>query len=254
MTPPRQAVLLAAGEGQRLRPLTEHVPKALLPIDGRPVIETLMHQLARCGIESFTIVIGHRGTMVRSSLPDLVPRGVDIRIVEQPERRGSAHALRCALDAGLEHRTAIVAATDTVFRDADVDSLIERFVAVRPQVAMGMRRWPVAELPHRSCVVVDDDLRVRVVIEKPPAAAGTTGLAGSPLYIFDASFWPYVQRITPQGGIYELATGLQSAIDDGHVVQGVEVRNTRDLTRPDDILRHNFPYLDRLLTTGDPDA
>src|ERR671922_648256 len=84
---------MAAGEGRRLRPLTERWPKPLLPIDGRPVIATLLRELEFA--DRITVVTGHLGDQVRRFLD-----GWDVELAEQPDPLGSADATRRALEAG----------------------------------------------------------------------------------------------------------------------------------------------------------
>lgn len=245
------AVLLAAGEGSRLRPLTDHVPKPLLPIDGRPVIDTLLEQLDRVGVDSWTLITGYLGDVLQQYLRARTDTG-RVRWVEQAERLGSAHALQCALAQGLPHIDAVVVATDTVWRDEDVAHVVNAFRTERPMVTMGVRRWPLDQLPHRSSVGVDADGRVHAIIEKPastePTAPGSGALSGSPLYVFRADFWEYIAVLQANSRqMYELADALQAAIDDGHEVRAIEVFDTRDITRPNDLLRFNFPYLAELI-------
>jgi glucose-1-phosphate thymidylyltransferase len=252
---PIQALLLAAGEGSRLRPLTDHVPKPMLPIDGQAVVERLVGQLVGAGIERMTVVVGYRGDLLRAYL-ERIASGLQLTFVEQAERRGTGHALQLALDAGLERTDTIMAASDTWWRDEDVSRLFER--AERDHdalVTMSLLRWPVAQLPHSMSVQLDGDERVRRVLHRVDPAtepAGATALSGSPLYAFRAPFWEYVEQIEPAGGVVELATGIQHAIDDGHVVRGHEVHEARDLTRPEDLLRHNFGYLGQWLDEANP--
>lgn len=244
---PRQALLLAAGEGSRLRPLTDHVPKPMLPIQGQAVVERLLGQLTRAGVEHVTVVIGYRGDMLRTFI-ERVASGLELSFVEQPERRGTGDALQLALAAGLDRADTIMAASDTWWRDEDVNKLIDG--AARDQqalVTMSLLRWPVGRLPHSMAVQVASDDRVERVLHRlDPAAepADATALSGSPLYVFRAPFWSYVERIEPTDDVVQLATGIQAAIDDGHAVRAHEVYEARDLTRPEDLLRHNFSYLD----------
>jgi CTP:molybdopterin cytidylyltransferase MocA len=114
-----EAVVIAAGEGRRLRPLTEHWPKPLLPIDGKPVVATLLHELAGAGIETVTVVVGHLGDQIRRLLT-----GLDVRFAEQPDPLGSADAVRRAVEAGATPPF-VVSAADTVYAYGDVG----RFVA-----------------------------------------------------------------------------------------------------------------------------
>jgi bifunctional UDP-N-acetylglucosamine pyrophosphorylase/glucosamine-1-phosphate N-acetyltransferase len=245
----KHAVLLAAGEGSRLRPLTERIPKPLLPIDGRPVIVTLMEQLIANGVDHFTVVVGHGRDVLTNALPELAPADATIDFVVQEPRLGSAHALQHATAAGVS-QTSLVAASDTVWRDEDITALFTTYADTSPMVAMGLRRWPLEQLPNRSQAHAEDDLRITHVMEKPQtpeATADGTGFAGSPIYIFRHDFWSYVDAIQELSGVYELAYGLEAAIADGHLIQGVEMHETRDITTPDDLLRFNFPYLAPLL-------
>src|SRR3954466_3348304 len=83
-----EAVVMAAGEGTRLRPLTERYAKPVLPIDGRPVVVTLLHELAF--VDRIVVVAGCLGDQVRRLL-DGFP--TELQFVEQPEPLGSADAV-----------------------------------------------------------------------------------------------------------------------------------------------------------------
>lgn len=243
-----QALLLAAGEGSRLRPLTELAPKPLLPIDGRPVIGTLVSQLRRQGVRTFVVVVSPTGTLLRTWLEQHLPAECRVTFVEQPVANGSADAIQHGLRALERDEPALVAACDTVWNDADVARMFAVHEEHRPMVTMAARRWPLEQLPHRSCLSLDEQGRILRVIEKPSPEQVTSALSGSPLYVVEPAFWPYVEavRASPNGKA-ELASALQAAIDDEHHVQSVEVAGTRDLTRPLDLLRANFPYLAELL-------
>ena len=71
---------MAAGEGRRLRPVTEHWPKPILPVDGRAVIATLLRQLEAEGIGPVTVVTGYLAEQLEELL-----RGFEVRFVRQPE-------------------------------------------------------------------------------------------------------------------------------------------------------------------------
>jgi CTP:molybdopterin cytidylyltransferase MocA len=102
---------MAAGEGMRLRPLTERWPKPILPIDGRPVVVTLLHTLAFC--ERIVVVTGHLAEQVE----DLVrPLPYPIDVVRQPPGLGSADAVLRA-DARPPY---LVLAADTLFESGAV--------------------------------------------------------------------------------------------------------------------------------------
>jgi UTP-glucose-1-phosphate uridylyltransferase len=132
-----KAVVLAAGEGRRLRPLTERWPKPILPIDGKPVIVTLLRELEEAGVEDVTVVIGHLGDQIRNLLD-----GFDVRFAQQPEPLGSADALRCAVQAGA--RTPfLVTVADTVFGPGDVQRFLQTWEQSGAVGAMAPPLWGV---------------------------------------------------------------------------------------------------------------
>ena len=85
-----QAVILAAGEGKRVRPLTRGRPKALLPVANRPIIEYVIEALLKNGIRDIVVVVGYRKEQVTRFLNQL---DVPISVVIQDKQLGTAHAL-----------------------------------------------------------------------------------------------------------------------------------------------------------------
>src|SRR3954466_4150320 len=104
---------MAAGEGSRLRPLTDRWPKPVLPIDGRPVVVSLLHELKDAGIERVSVVTGHLAAQVERLL-DGFP--LELRFVRQESPNGSADAAK----RGLERTPALLVAADTLFSPGDV--------------------------------------------------------------------------------------------------------------------------------------
>src|SRR5436190_23362864 len=113
------AVVMAAGEGRRLRPLTERWPKPVLPIDGRPVLATLLQELAAAKVSRVYLVTGHLAEQVERLVGDGTPFGLDVRYVRQPRVLGSADAVRRAVEAGAA-APFLVSAADTVYRRGGV--------------------------------------------------------------------------------------------------------------------------------------
>ena len=95
-----EAVVLAAGEGRRMLPLTERWPKPVLPVDGTPVLATLVRELAGAGCSRVVVVTGHLAEQVEDLVGDGSGFGVPVRTVRQPAVLGSADALVRALAVG----------------------------------------------------------------------------------------------------------------------------------------------------------
>ena len=129
--------MIAAGEGRRLRPLTERWPKPILPIDGKPVIVTLLRELQAAGIQGVTVVVGHLGEQIRQLL-----EGFDVRFAEQPAVLGSADAVRRAVDAGAK-APFVVSAADTVYAPGDVGRFVDHWRRSGTPGALAPPLWGV---------------------------------------------------------------------------------------------------------------
>jgi NDP-sugar pyrophosphorylase family protein len=118
-----------------MRPLTDRWPKPVLPIDGRPVIASLLHELAAGGLTDVTVVTGHLAAQVEELVGDGSAFGVDVRYVRQPRPDGSADAVRRAVEAGAEPPL-LAAAADTVFTPGDIRRFADAFAASGAPVAL----------------------------------------------------------------------------------------------------------------------
>jgi NDP-sugar pyrophosphorylase family protein len=222
------AVVMAAGLGTRLRPLTDEVPKPALPIDGRPVVGTLLRELAAARCPAVTVVTGHLAEQVERLVGDGAAFGVPVRTVRQPSPDGSADAVR---RAALEPPYLVLAA-DTLFGPGDVDRFCETFLAAPAAAgAIAVRRHPA-----KDAMAVDDAGRVTRVLDRGGAGLWT----GAPLWALGSQVH---ERLCLDQRPYELGSAFQRAIDEGDEVLAVPVGATRDLTRPLDLLLQNFPYL-----------
>ena len=117
---------MAAGEGTRLRPLTEQWPKPVLPIDGRPVLAVLLRELAAADLRRVWLVTGHLAEQVERLAGDGSAFGLELSFVRQPGVLGSADAVRRALDGGAA-TPVLVSAADTVYRRGDVARFAAEF-------------------------------------------------------------------------------------------------------------------------------
>lgn len=217
---------MAAGEGRRLRPLTERYAKAVLPIDGRPVIVTLLRELGAAGLGPITTVLGHLGDQIERLLSGL---DADLRFVRQPEPLGSADAVRLAAVAP----PYVAVAADTVFFAGDVGRFVN--ASSGADGAIAVRRSPPPG-PGRGAVRVEEG-RITRVLDDDPA----NPLGGAPLWMIGEAVHAELEGLP--GPPFELAEAFRRALDSGADLRGVEIGPTRDLTFPLDLVAENFPYL-----------
>jgi len=217
---------MAAGEGTRLRPLTERWPKPILPVDGRPVVVSLIHELAAAGVDAFAVVVGHLGEQVEALV---APLPYEIRFPLQPERLGSADAVARA-EATPPFLTV---AADTAFAPGDLARFVEQ--ARRTEGAVAVRRQPGR--PDHTRIHLEDGRVVRMKAADPPG-----GWTAAPLMWLGPRVAAYLDPL-PGKPPYELADAFQLAIDAGVPVSAIQIGRTRDITSPVDLVVENFPYL-----------
>jgi glucose-1-phosphate thymidylyltransferase len=227
------AVVMAAGLGTRLRPLTVRWPKPVLPIDGRPVIAVLLRELAATECQRAWVVTGHLAEQVEELVGDGSAFGVSIRFVRQPEALGSADAVQRALDGGAEPPL-VVTAADTVFTLGDVERFAAAFAAGDVVGAIAVRTDPGPESGRRA--VRRDGPRIVDLREGDPGGLWTA----APLWGMRQGI---AERLCLDRPPYELGNAYQAAIDAGETVAAIEIGKTRDLTDPLDLVEENFPYL-----------
>jgi NDP-sugar pyrophosphorylase family protein len=225
---------MAAGEGRRLRPITDRWPKPVLPIDGRPVLASLLRELVAGGLGPVTIVVGHLAEQVTSLVGDGTAFGLELRFVRQPEALGSADAVRHAMATGVAPPF-VVAAADTVFSAGDVGGFARLAVEAGTAGALAVRAR-AGRAASRPGVRTADGL-VRSLADDDPALQ----LTSSPLWFLGPEVARFLEDLP--GPPYELKVAFQRAIDSGLPVAAVSVRPTRDLTHPEDLMAGNFPYL-----------
>jgi NDP-sugar pyrophosphorylase family protein len=228
------AVVMAAGEGRRLRPLTERHPKPVLPIDGRPVLATLLRELAGAGVGRVWLVTGHLAGQVEALAGDGDGFGLDVVAVHQPEPLGSADAVLRALRAGASPPV-LVAGADTVFTPGDVGLFVAGAAVAAGAIAV--RRDPAPDPPHRHAVRVQEGVVTRVLDDD-----SENPLAGAPLWVVGPAVARFLDPL-PGRAPYELASAFELALAAGERIAGVEIGKTRDLTRPEDLVAENFVYL-----------
>ncbi|MDX6474080.1 MAG: N-acetyl-alpha-D-muramate 1-phosphate uridylyltransferase [Gaiellaceae bacterium] len=226
---------MAAGEGSRLRPLTERWPKPVLPIDGRPVIATLLRELAAAGCRRAFVVTGHLAEQVEELVGDGSAFGLAIEFARQPGVLGSADTVQRALAAGAEPPL-LVTAADTVYTPGDVRRVAEAYAASGAAGMLAGRRDPPAVPGRRDGLLIVEG-RVRKLVDDDPG----NPVGSAPLWILGPELVRFLDGLS--GPPYELADVFKRALEANLPVAGIEIGRTRDLTHPVDLVKENFPYL-----------
>jgi len=230
-----QAVVLAAGEGTRMRPLTYTKPKVMLPIANKPILEHLLLELKKAGVDEVVFVVGYHDEKVRAYFGDGEQFGVRISYVTQRRQLGTAHALKAAAHALGD--SFLMLNGDVILRSGDIRKFVS--MAHEGALALGVRE---IENPEDYGVVLVEDGRVVEIFEKverPP-----TTLANVGIYSFTSEVLEAVERteLSPRGE-YEITDSLRLLIEEGAFVRAVAVDYWLDVSYPWDLLDANEEVL-----------
>lgn len=198
---PRHAVLLAAGQGTRMWPLTATRPKPTLPVAGQALLARWIDHLADAGLEAVTVVAAREdGPVARLAADTAKTRGLELDVAAQHERRGTGHAL---LQADLPDAPTLVAYAD-LFLPAGA---LEAFLDATGPAGIGARR--VDDVSGYGALATEDD-RLVAIEEKPDRREA--GLANAGVYVMPPGIGEHLARIeeSPRGEL-ELTDAIEAA-------------------------------------------
>ena len=211
-----RAVVLAAGAGTRLDPLTRRVPKPLVAVANRPVMEYTLRLLKRHGINKVAANLFHLAELIPAYFDNLKGLDITINYVKEEKLSGDAGGVRACrkfLDGG----TFVVIMGD-VITDVDLSSLIERHRKSKAIVTIALKQ--VEDVKHFGVVALDEKGFVKAFQEKPQAEEAISNLASTGIYICEPEIFKHI----PQDGQFGFGHNLfPKLLELGLPIQGVEV-------------------------------
>ena len=222
----KQAVILAAGEGQRLRPFTVTKPKVMLFIAGKPILRYVIESLAQNGIRDIVLVAGYRREQVFDYIGSGEQFGVDIVYITQEKQLGTAHALAQA-KAVIENDFLVLPGDNLIEADT-----IARFVATKPDSVLVKR----VDNPVRYGVVTIEEGIVKDIMEKPKEAK--SNIVNTGIYAFTTEIFNFVETEL------DIPDILNKMLAQGYPINAQETDGTwLDVIYPWDILSLNDAVL-----------
>jgi bifunctional UDP-N-acetylglucosamine pyrophosphorylase/glucosamine-1-phosphate N-acetyltransferase len=226
-----QAVILAAGEGTRMRPLSASVPKPMLPVADRPLAAHAADAAVRAGADELIFVVGYEAETVRKYF-DREYAGVPVSYAVQDEQAGTADAVRAARDR-LDGPFAVLNGDNLYDADA-IETLFEDGPAV------GARR---VDDPSNYGVLSTEGGVVTDIVEKP--ADPPTNLANTGAYVFPEEAREWLDVSESERGEREITDVLAQVVAE-YEVSPVEIDRWLDVGRPWELLEANEWKLDEL--------
>lgn len=229
-----KAVILGAGIGKRLHPITLEFPKVMVPINGKPILQKIIEDLKSLGIKEIVVVVGYLHEQIENFFGDGSKFGVKMHYALQKEQLGTGHALLQA---------------EPFFNPDEPDDLdfvliygdnwvgpesIKKVMSPRPGI--GVYSCSRVDNPERFGVIKNDGKRIVSIIEKPkdpPSNLAVAGIFRLPVQIFKAL------HVIPKSerGEYELHHASNLLLSQGFPFEWVEISKWTDIGSKDDLER-----------------
>lgn len=192
-----KAVILAAGEGRRLEPLTETRPKPMLPVANRPLLEHVLESVVAAGVEEVVLVVGYERERIQSHFGDGDDWGIDIEYAVQGKQLGTGHAVLQA--ERLIEDTFVVLNGDRVIDP----SIVERATGDGNETLLAVTR---TDDPSGLGIVETDGDHATAIKEKPPQHEITSEVVNAGVYRFDPGVFEAIRSTDTPGELTITAT------------------------------------------------
>ncbi|MFW6045596.1 MAG: UTP--glucose-1-phosphate uridylyltransferase AglF [Natronomonas sp.] len=224
------AVVLAAGKGTRLRPLTEDKPKGLVEVAGRPILSHCFDRLADLGANELFVVVGYRKEDIISFYGDSY-EDIPITYCHQREAKGLAHAL-LTVEEHIDDDFMLILG-DNIF-EANLGDVLRRQREARTDAAFLVEEVPYEEASRYGVCDTNDYGEITAVVEKPEDPP--TNLVMTGFYTFSPAIFHACHLVQPSDrGEYELSDAIDLLLHSGRTIDAIRMDGWRiDIGYPED--------------------
>ena len=214
-----KAVVLAAGRGKRMRELTNDIPKPMVQVHGKPVVEYIIEGLRDAGIEKVLLIVGYRKETVIDFFGSGSDFGVQIDYIEQVTQDGTGRVVELARDF-CGNNSFILSYGDVL---VDLSCYMPLTRPMDEEIRVTVRR--MEDVTQGGAVYLNDAFEVIDLREKQLPGEVDTPWYNAGIYTFKSSIFTYVARLekSPRGE-YELTDAIRAAARDGRKVKAIEIK------------------------------
>jgi glucose-1-phosphate thymidylyltransferase len=225
-----KAVVLAAGEGTRLRPLTEDKPKGMVEVNGKPILTHCFEQLVELGADELVVVVGYLKQRIIDHYGDEF-EGVPITYTHQREQNGLAHAL-LSVEEHIDDDFMLMLG-DNIFR-ANLADVVRRQREERADAAFLVEEVPWEEASRYGVCDTNKYGEITDVVEKPEDPPSNLVMTG--FYTFTPAIFHACHLVQPSNrGEYEISEAIDLLIQSGRTIDAIGLDGWRvDVGYPDD--------------------
>lgn len=239
-----RGVILAAGKGTRLRPLTYHMPKPVVPVLDRPMIEHIIKGAVSAGVDELALVVGYKSEMIREQIGDGSDMSAQITYLQQTEYAGTGDALLLA-EEYLGDDPFFLSWGDIIVPPHNYTQIMSRY---RQEDCDGVLTVNWMKDPYEGAAVYTENGYVSRIIEKPPKGTSDTHFNNAGIFVLPPQIFPALGEIPlSDRGELEAPDAIMHIIDGGLKLLAHEIEGYRyDVARPSALLDLNADMLQTL--------
>lgn len=240
-----KAIILSAGEGSRMRPLTLTKPKTMLPVAGKPIIQYNIESLRDNGITDILLIVRYKEEMVRNYFGDGSDFGVNIFYKTQKDFLGTANAISYGED--FIDDSIIVLNGDIILDDEIIHEIIKKYNYLTPDTLMLLTE---VEDPSAFGVVEIENGNIKSIVEKPKREEAPSNLVNAGIYIFNKDIFDKIRKTEiSERGEYEITDSVSLQIKDNKtVISHKTSKDWIDVGRPWELIEVNEDLIGKLKT------
>ncbi|MDL2246880.1 NTP transferase domain-containing protein [Methanobrevibacter sp. OttesenSCG-928-K11] len=238
-----KAIILSAGEGSRMRPLTLTKPKTMLPVAGKPIIQYNIEALKECGITDILLIVRYKEDMVRNYFGDGKEFGVNITYKTQKDFLGTADAIGYGSDY---IEDSLISLNGDIILDSEIiKEIISEYETKNPDTLMVLTE--VEDPSSFGVVELEGDL-VKNVVEKPKPGEAPSNLINTGIYIFNKNIFNSIEKTELSSrGEFEITDSLSLQINENQTVLGYKTeKHWIDVGRPWELIEVNEKLISKL--------
>ncbi len=217
-------ILLAAGIGERMQPLSEFYPKSALPIAGKPLITRLIELFKQVGCRNYIIAKGVEDDAIDRAVA--LVDGIQVRYAVQDPPRGMGDALRCVREqVSPLPEEFFCSATDVLYEVSGIKAMLDSHTRSGANATLSLVKSPDKRFARgHGNVAVNKQLGISKIVEKPGETHTLSDFYSLPTYIFHGDIFPVLDQIKPSvRGEVELQDAIEKLIENGKKVHGVPI-------------------------------
>jgi bifunctional UDP-N-acetylglucosamine pyrophosphorylase/glucosamine-1-phosphate N-acetyltransferase len=240
-----KAVVLAAGEGVRLQPITLTRPKHMIKVGGKPLLEHCLNAIKASGISEVLIVIHYVGNTIREYFDDGKKFGLKVGYVEQKEMLGTGNAVSTVKPHVTEDFLLIYG--DLLFSKEVINRVLNLHRKEKAEAVMAVA--PVENPENYGIVELENDEKVKRIVEKPKKNEAPTNLANAGIYVFSTEIFDKIRETAASvRGEWEITDAISQFLKEKKNVLAAKIPKDEwmDIGRPWDLLEANSWALMRM--------